>query len=73
MSNRDLHSIAAEQSVLGAIMLTDGRCLHEVTDIIEARHFFRKDHEAIFEVLIELDRRKSPLDPSSSCCKSCSP
>ena len=44
------HSIEAEQSVLGGLML-DNRAWDEVADRLEPADFYRPAHRIIFEVL----------------------
>ena len=47
------HSVEAEQSVLGALMLNN-EAWFNIADKIEARDFFRAAHQIIFEVMGEL-------------------
>lgn len=55
------HSIEAEQSVLGALML-DHRSWDQVADKITVNDFYRNDHRAIFEAIIKLSNRNQPFD-----------
>ncbi|HEX4376439.1 MAG TPA: replicative DNA helicase [Steroidobacteraceae bacterium] len=55
------HSIEAEQSVLGA-MLIDGRAWDQVADVVQAADFYRQDHRLIFEALAELVASGRPGD-----------
>lgn len=55
-------SLAAEQAVLGAVLLTSGGCLWEVTDILKPECFSRPDHQQTFKAMLELADRKSPAD-----------
>jgi replicative DNA helicase len=55
------HSIEAEQSVLGGLML-DNHAWDKVVDIIQEKDFYRPDHRLIFRVLSEMARRNSPFD-----------
>lgn len=55
------HSIEAEQSVLGALML-DHRAWDNVADRIGAPDFYRNDHRVIFEAIIKLSNRNQPFD-----------
>lgn len=56
------HDIDAEQSVLGGLLLSEGRALIEVADALVARDFYRNDHQAIWAAIEELDRNRSPID-----------
>lgn len=55
------HSIEAEQSVLGGLMLDD-RAWDEVADRLEPGDFYRPAHRIIFEVMRELAGGLQPLD-----------
>lgn len=55
------HSIEAEQSVLGALML-DHRAWENVADRISTEDFYRNDHRVIFEAIIKLSNRNQPFD-----------
>ena len=55
-------SIDSEQSVLGAIMHSNGKCLMDVQDIIGREDFFRHDHQILFDVMCDLDREETPAD-----------
>lgn len=55
------HSIEAEQSVLGALML-DHRAWDQVADRIVVEDFYRHDHRAIFEAILRLVSRSQPFD-----------
>lgn len=55
------HSIEAEQSVLGALML-DHRAWDQIADRITANDFYRHDHRAIFETILKLVNRSQPFD-----------
>lgn len=55
------HSIEAEQSVLGALML-DHRSWEQVADRIVVDDFYRADHRAIFEIILKLVNRNQPFD-----------
>ena len=46
------HSIEAEQSVLGALML-DHRAWDNIADCIGPADFYRNDHRAIFDAIIK--------------------
>lgn len=55
------HSIEAEQSVLGALML-DHRAWEQIADRIAATDFYRNDHRVIFESILKLSNRNQPFD-----------
>lgn len=55
------HSIEAEQSVLGGLMLDSG-AWDKVADRINEADFYRYDHRLIFQVMHDLSRRNSPFD-----------
>ena len=55
------HSVEAEQSVLGALMLNN-EAWFNIADKIEARDFFRAAHRIIFEVMGELANDNQALD-----------
>jgi len=51
----------AEQSVLGAILLTKKFC-SSVTEIISSQDFYREDHREIFEAIMDLYEKGEPID-----------
>jgi replicative DNA helicase len=55
------HSVEAEQSVLGGLML-DNSTWDAVADRITAEDFFRRDHQLIFAAIADLAARNEPLD-----------
>jgi replicative DNA helicase len=55
------HSIEAEQSVLGGLML-DNRALDQVADRIRESDFYRHDHRLIYRVMAKLSDQGKPLD-----------
>lgn len=55
------HSLQAEQSVLGGLML-DNECWDIVADRVNKEDFYRKDHRLIFEAISDLARRDEPFD-----------
>ena len=55
------HSIEAEQSVLGALML-DHRALDNIADRLSTNDFYRQDHRAIFDAILTLSGRNQPFD-----------
>ena len=55
------HSLQAEQSVLGGLML-DNQCWDTVADKVMAEDFYRKDHRLIFEAIADLAKKDEPFD-----------
>lgn len=54
-------NIDAERSVLGALML-DRDAIIKVANLIRLGDFYRDDHNAIFEAMIELYEQREPID-----------
>ena len=55
------HSIEAEQSVLGGLML-DAAAWDQIADRVLAEDFYRNDHRLIFEATAALIERSQPCD-----------
>jgi replicative DNA helicase len=55
------HSVEAEQSVLGGLML-DNSTWDAVADRLTADDFYRRDHQLIFAAVADLAARSEPLD-----------
>lgn len=55
------HSIDAEQSVLAGLMLSN-ETLDDVMVIVNSRDFYTKQHQAIFDAIIDLNRNNKPFD-----------
>jgi replicative DNA helicase len=55
------HSVEAEQSVLGGLML-DAAAWDQVADRVLAEDFYRNDHRLIFEAVAGLIERSQPCD-----------
>lgn len=55
------HSVEAEQSVLGSLML-DNRTFDKIVDKLKEHDFYQSHHRTIFRILSELSRRNSPFD-----------
>ncbi|MBI3229585.1 MAG: replicative DNA helicase, partial [Burkholderiales bacterium] len=55
------HSIEAEQSVLGGLLL-DNAAWDRIADFTRAEDFYRYDHRIIFETLIKLINGSKPAD-----------
>jgi len=55
------HSIEAEQSVIGGLML-DNESYDHVTEILGEKDFYRKDHRLIFNAITYLANKEEPYD-----------
>src|SRR3990167_11168309 len=55
------HSIEAEQSVLGALML-DHRAWDRIADKISSKDFYRRVHQIIYEAMGRLAEQSKPID-----------
>ncbi len=55
------HSIEAEQALLGGLMLNNA-AWDDVADRVSADDFYRKDHQAIFRVFLQLAEDGKPQD-----------
>ncbi len=55
------HSVEAEQSVLGGLML-DNNAWDKVADLVAEDDFYRRDHRLIFRAINELIERRQPCD-----------
>jgi replicative DNA helicase len=55
------HSIDAEQSVLGGVML-DNRAWDLIIDRVRENDFYRHDHRLIYSVMAKLAHQNKPLD-----------
>lgn len=55
------HSVEAEQSVLGGLML-DTSGWDRVADVVDNSDFYRRDHQLIFKAISELAERGIPSD-----------
>ncbi|MGH8460973.1 MAG: replicative DNA helicase [Stenotrophobium sp.] len=60
------HSIEAEQSVLGGLML-DNRVWNDLSDRVTAEDFYRADHQLIFRAIAELCGSHKPCDFITLC------
>ncbi|MGH8457696.1 MAG: replicative DNA helicase, partial [Stenotrophobium sp.] len=60
------HSIEAEQSVLGGLML-DNRAWNDLSDRISAQDFYRADHQLIYSAIAELCGSNKPCDFITLC------
>ena len=55
------HSIQAEQSVLGGLML-DNQTWDSVADKVGENDFYRRDHKLIFRAIAQLAEKQEPFD-----------
>ena len=55
------HSIEAEQSVLGGLLL-DNDAWFNVAEVVNAGDFYRGQHQVLFEAMTELSADNQPLD-----------
>ncbi|MDH3266538.1 MAG: replicative DNA helicase, partial [Gammaproteobacteria bacterium] len=55
------HSIEAEQSLLGGLML-DHKSWDKIADVVSADDFYRKDHRLIFAAIASLAEEANPCD-----------
>lgn len=55
------HSVEAEQSVLGGLML-DNRSWDKVADLLVEQDFYRRDHQLIFSAIAQLFEQSHPVD-----------
>ena len=55
------HSIDAEQSVLGGLMLQN-EVWFEIIELVSAEDFYRKDHSEIFIAMQNLSQKNEPFD-----------
>src|SRR3989344_7175858 len=55
------HSLDAEISVLGALLL-DKNAIVNVAEFLQTDHFYESRHASIFEVIIELYEKREPID-----------
>ena len=55
------HSNEAEMALLGSIMISP-ESIHEVVDIIRPNTFYAEKHSIIYETMLELQAKASPID-----------
>lgn len=58
---RPPHSVEAEQSLLGGLML-DQRAWDQVADVVSVDDFYRADHRAVFQTIVTLVEQDRPPD-----------
>lgn len=55
------HSLDAERSVLGAILLRN-EAFNEAAEVIDGDDFYREAHRRIFNKMVALSERNEPID-----------
>lgn len=55
------HSVEAEQSVLGGLMLDNG-AWEQIGDVLVEQDFYRHDHQLIFRAIAQLMEQSQPVD-----------
>lgn len=55
------HSEEAEVAVLGAILI-DKNAIVEIASFLRPSHFYKEDHEKIFDCILELYEEREPID-----------
>jgi replicative DNA helicase len=55
------HNLEAEESVLGAMMLS-AEAIAEVVEVVRPQDFYRSAHRKVFEALLEIYGRGEPVD-----------
>lgn len=55
------HSVEAEQSLLGSLML-DKDAIIKIADLVKVGDFYKDAHNAVYETMLELYEQREPLD-----------
>lgn len=55
------HSVEAEQSVLGGLLL-EGSALDKIIDLVTDDDFYRREHRLIFRQIVRLNEMSKPVD-----------
>lgn len=55
------HSVEAEQSVLGGLLL-ESSALDKIADLINDSDFYRKEHRLIYQQIVRLSELAKPID-----------
>ncbi len=55
------HSLEAEQSVLGAILI-DRETIIEIAEFLQPQDFYRQAHGTVYKAMLELFERREPVD-----------
>ena len=58
---RPPQSISSEQSILGGLMI-DNNALDSIVDLIQSKDFCRRDHQLIFDHIVEMIQKGRPAD-----------
>ncbi len=58
------HSLEAERSVLGAILLTGAMALEPIAheERLAPEHFYREQHALVYQAMLTLHKRQEPID-----------
>src|SRR5271170_6839367 len=64
LKNVPPHNLEAERAVLGALLL-DEKAMDYVVQEIKPEDFYRPVHAALYETMVELNKRGEPLDSVS--------
>lgn len=56
------HNLDAERSVLGTVIVTSGKALDTVADLLKPHEFFRAPHQMIFRMMLALYAKGEPID-----------
>ena len=55
------HSLESERALLGGLLIDSGRLL-EITDVVKPVDFYRPDHSALFELLVQMGTSDEQID-----------
>ena len=58
---RPPQSISSEQSILGGLMI-DNNALDSIVDLVQPKDFCRRDHQLIYEHIVEMIQKGRPAD-----------
>ncbi len=58
------HSLEAEMSILGSIFL-ENNCIKKVSGALDTLDLYRESHRKIYRAMLDLNRKKSPIDTVS--------
>lgn len=61
MNNQFIENIEAEQSILGSILL-EKDCIDKIDDYLKIDDFNREAHKKIYECMLELNKKREPID-----------
>ena len=56
------HNLEAEASVIGGILLDGSEAMVKVADIVSAADFYKEAHKIIYQAILELVEKHSPVD-----------